>query len=277
MPSAFAPFNFNDLPDEVHHMSFQLLDPVELAKASSTCRKWHELIMSTKAFWREVKIQEGCSKEKMLGMLQVFNSRSDSSLIKITIERFIDNEEELREIFSAIESSASTIKIFVLLERQELNFLTRKLCRSLVNLQVLHTTVEKKDPEVIESNANDVKPYAGLRIYITDRLTDLEGEEMKWLSKLFVLFVREMDSRFNFLLVLRFCKVLTVFSVLSIDSRGDPDQEAEPITIHSLRTIILPALPFHQPPWLFNLSLPNLNQLVCRELIRWSASRLHLI
>lgn len=264
MPSAFGPFNFNDLPDEVHHISLQLLNPVELAKASSTCRKWHGLIMSTKAFWREVKIQEGCSKEKMLGMLQVFNSRSDSSLIKVTIERFIDNEEELREIFSAIESSASTIKIFGLLESQELNSLTRQLCRSLVNLQMLHSTVEKKDTEVLERNVNNVKTDAGLRVYVTDSLKDLEHEEMKWLSKLFVLFIGEMDSRNNILLVLRFCKDLTIFSALSIDSRGDTDQEPEPISNHSLDTFILPALPFDQPPLLFNLSLPKLTHLLCR-------------
>lgn len=163
--------------------------------------------MGTKNYWREVEIQEGGSKEKMMRTLQVFSDRSHNSLIEVKIERLIDTEEELREVFSAIGSSASTIMILVIRENHELDSLTRRLCRSFANLKVLYSTISRRDTETHERKAKAATEQTGLMFYVTSTLDNLQDEEAEWLSKLQELSASHMDSETAVLLILRSCRI----------------------------------------------------------------------
>lgn len=241
-------------------MAFQLLKPIERASVSTTCKKWYDLITNTKAFWREVEVEEDDSKEKMNQMLQVFSSRSSSSLKSVKVKRRIETEEELREIFSLIEPSASTIKALLLKQSRDLNSLTKDLSQDLPNLQVLfsiHTTSDR-----FEKIAPVKKKSTGLRIYCTDTLESLQDEEMKWLSQLEHLQIHQISSDTQFSSILRSCKRLLSFSAIEMKSRDA--KEPESITTDCLKSLGLPLSPPNQPAVSLKILASSLSSLRCR-------------
>lgn len=263
MSTTFRSINFNDLPDEIHQMTFDLFTPIERTLISPTCKKFYDLIMESKSWWREVEVEEsGLSMDKIKAMLQFFSRRSHNSLKKVSIKRSIETEEELEDIFSLIQSSSSTIKWLEILQSRDFNTLTRRFSQDLPNIKILQTTgqvlcgLQLKYPGQLSSN--------GIGFFETDLLEELDEEDFQWLSRLSHLCVILLSSHSPLQQILRACRrrlrvmIFKIFIAIEMPFEMPP---IESIQMECLQTLHLPCLQDDVPAVIFPLSAPNLRDI----------------
>lgn len=251
--------NFNDLPDEIRHMTFDLFTPVERTLVSPTCKSFYDLIMETKAWWRECEIESEVSMEKIKEILKFFSIKSHNTLTSIKIEKTISTKAELEEIFSLLKSSSSSIKKLILLQSSSLNSKTREFAQKLPQLQILVSQSGlsedrwKLDPTV-----------TGLRVFGTGKLQNVKAKEMIWLSQLTYLSIGSVEwGDPDFLTVLRSCQsnLEHLNLVYFPSSTNSTFTLAAPLQMDALLSLHPLSFPISEPELILPITAPSLRRL----------------
>lgn len=159
----------------------------------------------------------------------------------MVIESEIHHENELETLFSVLKKSGGSLKFLGLHQDNSLNSKTRKLAMKhlpvldslitesgLVNFQLSVRYLLSRRPKHGIKDQDD-ESNSGLRMYVTDYLSELLEEDTKWLSNLQHLQVAMTGSSEDLLLLIKSCQdVLTELDLSQWEADDEMLEEIGP-------------------------------------------------